>query len=78
MGSQRVGRHRLGQPGLRYCRDHAEVDARLAQVQSRRTAARRPRLRTGYALGAVAATSAVVVSGWLAAGSAAFADIVSR
>jgi len=78
MGSPRAGRHRLGQPGLRYCRELPEVSARLEQLRLRQAETARPRFRPAYTLGALAATGAVVVSGWLVAGSTAFADIIGR
>jgi hypothetical protein len=69
------GRHRVGLPGLRYCRDIPEVRERLESA-ARRTDDRR--LRPSRILGAAAATGAVVVSGWLASNSPALANIIGK
>ncbi|GAA1710274.1 hypothetical protein [Fodinicola feengrottensis] len=81
MNAQRVGRHRLGQPGLRYCREIPEVLARLEPTTSRNQHATEParwRIRPALVFGVAAAASAAVVGGWLATGSTALADILGR
>jgi hypothetical protein len=69
------GRHRVGLPGMRYCRDIPEVRQRLDAV-ARQGDSRR--LRPSRVLGAAAATGAVVVSGWLASNSPALANIIGK
>ena len=74
------GRHRLGEPGLKYCRHLRPVRARLVTRPQRRGrhAARVSRTRLGAGLVlALTVTSTVLVSGWYAAaGAAVIADLV--
>ncbi|WP_163506466.1 hypothetical protein [Fodinicola acaciae] len=81
MSAQRVGRHRLGQPGLRYCREIPEVRDRLEPTTTRHphgSASARWRIRPALVVGAAAAAGAAVVGGWLVTGSTALADILGR
>jgi hypothetical protein len=79
-----TGRHRLGSPGLKYCRHHRPVRARLVrrQVTRRRAAPVSPaRLSAEVAMlvTIVMVTGTVLVSGWYAAaGAAVIADLVTR
>jgi hypothetical protein len=76
-----VGRHRLGAPGLKYCRHHRPVRARLVRQQvSRRRAAPASRvLQVTTLLAALTVTGTVLVSGWYAAaGAAAIAGMVGH
>jgi ABC-type nitrate/sulfonate/bicarbonate transport system permease component len=76
MSAHRAGRHRYGHAGLRYCRDIPEVRERLERTErTQHVAASAWRVRPAHVVGAVAATSAAVVSGWLAS-STALADII--
>jgi hypothetical protein len=78
-----TGRHRLGAPGLKYCRHHRTVRARLVRREvTRRRAARvsRARLSARFAmlLTILVITGTVLVSGWYAAaGAAVIAQMVS-
>jgi hypothetical protein len=78
MSAHGVGRHRYGRPGLRYCREIPEVRERLERTErTQHGAAAAWRVRPAQVVGAVAATGAAVVSGWLAS-STALADIIGR
>jgi hypothetical protein len=78
MSAHRVGRHRFGHPGLRYCRDIPEVRGRLEPAErTQHAVVSVRRVRPAQVIGAAAATGAVVVGGWLAA-STALADIIGR
>ncbi|GII21667.1 hypothetical protein [Planosporangium mesophilum] len=77
----RVGRHRLGRPGLKYCRHLRPVRARLIRRDVTRHAAPVSPLRLGaevaMLLGILMVTGTVLVSGWYAAsGAAAVAGMV--
>ncbi|HEY0486558.1 MAG TPA: hypothetical protein VGD72_09945 [Mycobacteriales bacterium] len=79
MSAHGVGRHRFGHPGLRYCRDIPEVRERLEIAERALHAADTAwRIRPAHVIGAVTATGAAVVTGWLAASSTALADIIGR
>ncbi|HEV7823751.1 MAG TPA: hypothetical protein VGP02_02460 [Mycobacteriales bacterium] len=79
MSAHGVGRHRFGHPGLRYCRDIPEVRERLEIAErTQHQAASVRRVRPAHVIGAVTATGAAVVTGWLAASSTALADIIGR
>ncbi len=76
-----VGRHRLGAPGLKYCRHHRPVRARLVRQQvSRRRAVPASRiLQVATLLAVLMVTGTVLVSGWYAAaGAAAIASMVAH
>jgi hypothetical protein len=78
----RPGRHRLGQPGLRHCRDLRTVRLRLTTGRLTRHAAPVSPAQFSAQLVAlillVAVTGTVLVSGWYAAaGAAVIADIVA-
>lgn len=80
MSVRPAGRHRVGQDGLRHCREHPGVAARL-DGHLRRTshaAPRRTNIRTVHVVGAAAATGAALMGGWLATTTNALADILSR
>jgi hypothetical protein len=76
------GRHRLGRPGLRHCRQLSGVRRRLSTGQCTRHRLRRSpadlaRGATAVAV-AVAVAAAVVLSGWYtAAGATAIAQMVA-
>lgn len=72
------GRHRLGRPGLKYCRHLRPVRARLVTRRVTRHNAHISRIRVSASLMLVLmAMSTVLVSGWYAAaGAAVIADIV--
>jgi hypothetical protein len=78
------GRHRLGTPGLRHCRDLYGVRHRLAtRGGTRRHGAPVSRVRLGadaaMLLLAVVVTGTVLVSGWYAAaGAAVIAGMVAH
>src|SRR5512146_1729827 len=78
------GRHRLGAPGLKYCRHHRAVRARLVHRRvSRRRAARisaaRVSIEVAVLVTLVMIAGTVLVSGWYAAaGAAVIAGMVSR
>lgn len=80
MSANRTGRHRYGQPGLRYCLEIEEVRLRLRYGPSRRRAAvRAPGWASpGFAVAAIALAGALVASGWLATGVPAVAEILSK
>jgi hypothetical protein len=79
MSAHGVGRHRLGHPGLRYCREIPEVRERLEIAEhTRHQAVSVRRIRPAHVIGAATATGAAVVTGWLAASSTALADIIGR
>jgi hypothetical protein len=81
MSAQRVGRHRFGQPGLRYCREIPEVRDRLAAAANRHphgSASARWRIRPALVVGAATAAGAAIVGGWLVTGTTALADILGR
>jgi hypothetical protein len=79
MSARGLGRHRFGQPGLRYCRDIPEVRERLEIAErTGHAAASAWRVRPAHVIGAVTATGAAVVTGWLASSSTALADIIGR
>lgn len=66
----RRGRHRLGPPHLRHCRQLPAVQARLAGGDRTRHASGKGtyRVRPAYAVGV--AVAAAVLSGWFTAGEA--------
>jgi len=76
MSAHRRGRHRLGTPGLRHCRELPAVRDRLERIPHRHSAAESRRLRPAHVVGAAVATASAVVGGWLATGSTALADII--
>jgi hypothetical protein len=79
MSAHRRGRHRFGQPGLRYCREIPAVGERLEIAEhTQHAAASARRIRPVRVIGAAAATGAVVVGGWLIASSTALAGIIGR
>jgi hypothetical protein len=79
MSAHGLGRHRFGQPGLRYCREIPEVRERLEFAgRTQHVVASARRFRPAHVIGAATATGAVVVTGWLAASSTALADIIGR
>jgi hypothetical protein len=77
------GRHRLGNPGLRYCRHHHPVGIRVATRQYTRHAARISPVRRGaevaMAVAMLMVTGTVLISGWYAVtGAAVMVGMVSR
>jgi hypothetical protein len=81
MSAQRVGRHRLGQPGLRYCREIPEVRDRLNSTTDRHprgAGSAHWRIRPALIVGAATAAGAAIVGGWLVTGTTALADILGR
>jgi hypothetical protein len=80
VGQPLGGRHRLGEPGLKYCRHLRPVRARLVTRPRRSTrhTARVSRTRVSASLVvALTVMSTVLVSGWYAAaGAAVIADMV--
>lgn len=79
MSVRPAGRHRLGQPGLRHCREIPAVQARLGMVRRTSHAAPPPTgIRPKHIVGVAAATGAAVVGGWLATSATAIADILTR
>jgi len=77
-----IGRHRLGQPGLRYCREHGEVRVRLAHGPRRRRGLNATLAevtgRITVLASALAGLGTVLVSGWYtAAGANAIAQMVA-
>jgi hypothetical protein len=75
------GRHRLGRPGLRHCRELEAVRSRLAADHRTHRAARTTTVRRTGRLGtllmAAVGTGAVLISGWYtAAGASAIAQMV--
>lgn len=76
---QQRGRHRLGLPGLRYCRELPEIRARLERgTHLRHSAPTGPWGEAALAVGVAIAATTALVGGWLAGGATAFADIISR
>jgi hypothetical protein len=77
------GRHRLGKPGLKYCRHLRPVRARLTRQEVTRHAAPLSRIRltaeVAMLLLMAMVTGTVLVSGWYAAaGAAVIAQMVTR
>ncbi len=84
MSAYAPGRHRLGTPGLRHCRDIPAVRARLEDRPPARHVMPRTSPSMRYLSPAMAAVllaicvGALAVAGWLAGGTPAIADIVGR
>ncbi len=76
MARHTPGRHRFGTPGLRHCREFPAVRERLDELHPPRTTTSITPGMTVVLLAIGAA--ALVVTGWLAGGAPAIADIVGR
>lgn len=77
MARHTPGRHRLGTPGLRHCRDIPSVRERLDELHPGRSLAHST-ITPGMTLVVLAVgAAALVVAGWLAGGAPAIADIVN-